>query len=178
MTDRSLELWRLRRGVPLLIAELERIPDSDYPLALRPAERIDLFSWSESRDGRKLSPLFRSIESLIGPPSKPPPPAPGGSPTPKAQDVQRPGHDVFVSYKREDRPKVTPFVTRLMGGGLQVWWDALDQARFQLGSRGRAGAQGSSLGRGLLDSVVGTIGRGLHGSRLRLAHRCLIPGAA
>ena len=115
----------LRRGVPLLIAELERIPDSDYPLALRPAERIDLFSWSESRDGRKLSPLFRSIESLIGPPSKPPPPAPGGSPTPKAQDVQRPGHDVFVSYKREDRPKVTPFVTRLMGGGLQVWWDAL-----------------------------------------------------
>jgi hypothetical protein len=62
---------------------------------------------------------------LIGKPAQrksphdpaPPPPNPGAA--------RRPGHDVFVSYKREDRPKVAPYVERLTASGLQVWWDAL-----------------------------------------------------
>ena len=36
----------------------------------------------------------------------------------------RPAVDVFVSYKREDRPRVEPLVQCLRSAGLRVWWDA------------------------------------------------------
>ena len=32
--------------------------------------------------------------------------------------------DVFVSYKREDRPRIAPLVDRLRAAGFRVWWDA------------------------------------------------------
>ena len=32
--------------------------------------------------------------------------------------------DVFVSDKREDRPRVAPLVACLRAAGLTVWWDA------------------------------------------------------
>lgn len=31
--------------------------------------------------------------------------------------------DVFVSYKAEDRRRVTPLVRALEGEGFSVWWD-------------------------------------------------------
>src|SRR5688500_3026158 len=33
-------------------------------------------------------------------------------------------HDLFVSYKAEDRPRVAPLVAALEADGLSVWWDA------------------------------------------------------
>ena len=32
--------------------------------------------------------------------------------------------DVFVSYKSEDRARVSPLVTALEADGIGVWWDA------------------------------------------------------
>jgi len=34
------------------------------------------------------------------------------------------GTDVFISYKREDRPRVVALVEGLRASGLRVWWDA------------------------------------------------------
>lgn len=34
-----------------------------------------------------------------------------------------PGIDVFVSYKREDRDRITPLIARLRDSGLNTWWD-------------------------------------------------------
>jgi hypothetical protein len=114
----------LQRGAKLLIAELEHIPAHTYPLPLRIRLSLDLSAWRANRDARELVPLFRTIETAIGPPRKQRFQT-GRSPAPKGQQGPRPGHDVFVSYKREDRPKVTPYVDRFIGSGLQVWWDAL-----------------------------------------------------
>jgi TIR domain-containing protein len=38
--------------------------------------------------------------------------------------VTDPAVDVFVSYKREDRPRVAPLVESLRTAGFNVWWDA------------------------------------------------------
>ena len=32
-------------------------------------------------------------------------------------------HDIFLSYKREDRARVKPLVDALEAEGLSVWWD-------------------------------------------------------
>ena len=111
-------------GRAVLIAELEPIKHDDYPRGLRGVETVKLWPWRISRDKADLPPLLETIRARIGSPEKRKP-SREGRPRARISPERRPGHDVFVSYKREERPKIAPYVNRLLGGGLQVWWDVL-----------------------------------------------------
>jgi hypothetical protein len=112
------------RGIPLVVAELEPIPRKDYPPNLPNVEPVKVWRWHTSHDKADLKPLLDSIRAQIGPSRKKKSSLerepPNGDKT-----KQRAGHDVFVSYKRDERERIDPYVKRLIDGGLQVWWDAL-----------------------------------------------------
>ena len=115
----------LARGAVLQIVEFEPIPPEEYPQGLGREQRLGLWDWRATRDPSELERLRRAVQGMIGQPTQRKPPKPSPPLIPKDGAPTRAGHDVFVSYKREDRPKITPYVKRLAESGLEVWWDAL-----------------------------------------------------
>jgi TIR domain-containing protein len=114
-------------GAALLIAEFDSIAPNEYPLGLGREQRLGLWDWRTTHDPSELQRVLRAVQGIIGQPSQRKVSEPSPPPARKNGAPPRAGHDVFVSYKREDRARIAPYVKRLVESGLQVWWDTLIQ---------------------------------------------------
>lgn len=119
------------RGALIAIAVQDRLDERLLSEVLGETEILDVSDWRLTRDYTKMDEFFRAVAGIVGR-------KPLWEPHAQAQPFRaraltitgdrRPGHDVFISYKSDDRSAVKPFVEIFQNFGFSVWWDQMIQA--------------------------------------------------
>lgn len=96
------------------------------PMGFGKHPTVDLSRWLRTGSDHDFRPLLAAIEALAGTPD---PDAVWGARSARgpSRRVWPPSmrHDVFISYKKEEREVVSPYAQRLADAGLKIWWDVM-----------------------------------------------------
>jgi hypothetical protein len=115
-------------GNLVAVAVQDRLDDAAVRKILGETRVLDISEWRLTRDPRKLDEFLLAVSAIVG--RKPVWTEAKEKPPFRASKLQIPGdqrdgHDIFLSYKREERESVREFVTIFTNYGFSVWWDHL-----------------------------------------------------
>jgi TIR domain len=115
-------------GNLVAVAVQDRLDDTVVRELLGETKVLDISEWRLTRDPRKLDEFLFAVSAIAG--RKPvwteaTEKAPFRASKLQTPGDQRDGHDIFLSYKREERESISEFVTIFTNYGFSVWWDQL-----------------------------------------------------
>jgi hypothetical protein len=128
---RTYVQFGIGRGNLVAVAVQDRLDESAVSDIMGNASVLDISEWRLTRDPKQLDVFLRAVSDVVG--RMPVWVEQASLSVFRASRLRitgdkRGGHDIFVSYKREDSDAIKEYIQIFKDFGFSVWWDQLISA--------------------------------------------------